>query len=116
MHLGQILNAAVGPMVMAGPSLMSKVWFPQNQRTFATATAYCGGGIGSALGFLIPSLILDCDKDGDQGVYKECIEDNFPILMAFCVAMSTLSLLASLIYLPAKPKLPPTHTIENAKA
>ena len=66
-NLGQIINAAVGPMVMAAPSLLSKVWFPQDERTFATAIAYTGGSAGSALGFLIPSRVVKCGEKEDPG-------------------------------------------------
>ncbi len=54
-------------MLMAAPSLVSKVWFPQNERTLATAIAYTGGAAGSAFGFLVPSRIVNCGEKSDSG-------------------------------------------------
>ena len=38
-HLGQICNAAVGPLVMATCTLLSATWFPSNERGTATSIA-----------------------------------------------------------------------------
>lgn len=40
LHAGQIINAAVGPIVMSSPSLLSALWFPPHRRATATSLAY----------------------------------------------------------------------------
>ena len=46
LHFAQIVNAAVGPPVMASPSLLSAQWFPDNERNRATATAILANNFG----------------------------------------------------------------------
>ena len=53
LHAGQIINAAVGPIVMWSPSLLSARWFPPHRRATATSLAYLGGNLGGAVGFLL---------------------------------------------------------------
>jgi hypothetical protein len=53
LHAGQIINAAVGPIVMSSPSLLSARWFPPHRRATATSLAYLGGNLGGAVGFLL---------------------------------------------------------------
>jgi len=59
-------------MANAGYSLVSKIWFPQNERTFSTSIAYGANGLGNAFAFLIPSLIINCGSDTEKG-FKECV-------------------------------------------
>jgi len=49
--LGQALNAAVGPIVMALPPKISAVWFPVDERTTATAITGFSNSVGSVIGF-----------------------------------------------------------------
>ena len=51
-HLGHILNAVVGLPVMIVPSRLNAVWFPPNQRTFATAVSMTAETFGVALAFI----------------------------------------------------------------
>lgn len=59
LHMGQIVNAAVGPLVMASPSKLSAVWFPDNERTTATAIGAMANNFGSAVGFLLGPWLAD---------------------------------------------------------
>ena len=42
LHVGSILNAAVGALYQSAASRISAVWFPPESRTMATAVAYAG--------------------------------------------------------------------------
>ena len=53
LHIGHILIAAVGPLVMIAPPRLSVLWFPPWQRTLATAVLAMSQQVGVALGFLI---------------------------------------------------------------
>ena len=57
LHSAQIVNAAVGPPVMASPSLLSAQWFPDDERNRATAVAILANNFGAAIGFVLPGLL-----------------------------------------------------------
>ncbi len=46
-NLGQILNAAGGPLVLATPAKLSATWFPPEHRTTATSVAVMSNYLGS---------------------------------------------------------------------
>ena len=61
-HIGQMLNAAVGLPVMIAPPRLSSVWFPPSQRTFATAAMMTAETVGIAIAFIsIPYLTRTYD-------------------------------------------------------
>jgi MFS family permease len=53
----EIVNAAVGPPVMASPSLLSAQWFPDHERNRATAAAILANNFGAAIGFVLPGWL-----------------------------------------------------------
>eukprot|EP00048_Salpingoeca_helianthica_P019895 m.246035 g.246035 ORF g.246035 m.246035 type:complete len:468 (-) comp40654_c0_seq1:22-1425(-) len=91
LHFGQILNAAAGPIVMAAPSLLSATWFAVEQRTTATAVAYLGGNLGSAVGFLLGPYLADEPA-------------HVPLLLWVTLALSLVPLLALMAWCPDKPR------------
>lgn len=52
-NIGQALNGAAGPVVMAAPPVLSSIWFPQNQRFTATAITSLAAVFGSTISPLI---------------------------------------------------------------
>ena len=61
-HIGQMMNAAVGLPVMIAPPRLSSVWFPPSQRTFATAAMMTAETFGIAISFIsIPYLTRTYD-------------------------------------------------------
>ena len=52
-HTGHILNALGGPVLMAGPPLVSATWFPVEHRTLATAFTTCLDNLGTAVAFIL---------------------------------------------------------------
>ena len=82
LHLGQIINAAVGPIVMSSPSLLSALWFSPQRRTTATSIAYLGGNLGSAIGFLLgPYIISDNPDNVPRFLLMELLLATAPMLM-----------------------------------
>jgi hypothetical protein len=57
LHFAQIVNAAVGPPVMASPSLLSAQWFPDQERNRATAAAILSNNFGAAMGALVSATV-----------------------------------------------------------
>ncbi|XP_025082550.1 disrupted in renal carcinoma protein 2 homolog [Pomacea canaliculata] len=58
MHLGSILNGLGGPVTMAGPAVLSAVWFPTHERTTATAIGAIMSGLGNGVSFLLGPQIV----------------------------------------------------------
>jgi MFS family permease len=77
---------------MAGPSLLSATWFPVEQRTTATAIAYLGGSLGSALGFLLGPYLTDSDPQ------------RVAVLLWVTLALALVPLIALLAYCPDRPR------------
>ena len=100
-HLGHILNAAIALPVLIVPPRLSAIWFPPNQRTFATAVTTTAPDLGIALAFItIPYLTRTYDMH--TMLY---VEAEIAVFIA---------ILAS-IYFPNHPPTPPslTATVER---
>jgi MFS family permease len=93
--VGQILNAAAGPLVMATPSLLASVWFPDHERTTATAIAVLANGVGTAVGFLL-------------GPWLAPTADALPTLLYAEIGIAALPALAIAAHFPAAPATPPS--------
>ena len=98
-HLGQILNAACGPLVMAPVSQLSCLWFAPHERTRATTIAIFANNFGSAIGFLISPYIVSSPEDCPRLLY---------VHMGFAFVACVMAL----IYFPAQPPTPPSAAAE----
>lgn len=101
-HIGQILNAAVGPIVMAAPPKLSSDWFCAEQRTTATAISTIANGLGVAIGFLVvPALVKQFDHNGLEGVrYMLFVEFWWTVAIAVPI----------FVYFPSGPPTPPSKS------
>jgi MFS family permease len=88
-----------GPLVMAAPPLLSAQWFPDRERTTATAIASLANNFGSAGGFLLGPLLV-----------KEAAD--LPKLLYAHAALAGANLLLILAYFPTKPSEPPSAAAE----
>jgi hypothetical protein len=94
-YVGQFLNAAVAPLVVASPSYLSLVWFTEGRRNYATAVGNVANAVGRGVGFFLgPALV------GGPG--------DIPRLLGVEAALAALPLLAAAVYLPALPRVPPS--------
>ncbi|CAF0842498.1 unnamed protein product [Rotaria sordida] len=98
-HIGQILNAACGPLVMAPVSQLSCLWFGPNERTRATTLAIVANGFGSTIGFLISPWIVNTPERIPQLLYI-----HFGLALIPCIL--------TLIYFPAQPPQAPSPTAQ----
>ena len=94
-HAAQIVNAAVGPLVLASPSKLSVTWFAEGERTFATALASISNPFGIGLAYLIAPFIVSAASDIVT-----------IIRITFCAA--AVAFLLPLLYFPNRPKLYPS--------
>ena len=60
-HTGQLLNGLGGTVAMAGPPVMSSVWFPVHQRTTATGFSSAMNNLGVAVAFIIGTCAYASD-------------------------------------------------------
>jgi len=97
LHLGQIFNAAAGPMVMGPVSRISVIWLKQNERTTGTAIAQTANGMGSCVGFLLGPFIVPNVAHADQ----------MSTLLLVELAMAAVPLTCVLIHFPDLPVNPP---------
>ena len=97
MILSQIFNNLAMLFSYALPSRVSSTWFPPQERILSTGICSLMNPIGTALTFLLVPLIV---SDADKYVV---------ILYILLIAQGVLSVII-LIYFPAKPSYPPSHS------
>lgn len=98
-HVGQILNAACGPLVMAPVSQLSSLWFAPHERTRATTVAIFSNNLGSAVGFLISPYVVNKP-------------DDVPTLLYIHFGLAFVACVLALAYFPAQPPTPPSAAAE----
>jgi MFS transporter, FLVCR family, disrupted in renal carcinoma protein 2 len=57
-HIAQFINAAVGPLIVASPAVLSRLWFPPAQRNTATSIANTANALGRAVGFFLGPAVV----------------------------------------------------------
>lgn len=95
LHLGQIINAACGPLVMAPVSQLSCLWFAPNERTRATTIAIFANNFGLTMGFLINPWMVS-------------LPEHVPRVLYLHLALAFLACILSLLFFPSSPKSPPS--------
>ena len=95
LHVGQILIAVTGPIVMALVSQLSCMWFAPHERTRATTIAILGPSLGGAVGFLVPPFLVSEAEQVPRLLYLHTVQ-------AFIACVLTLA------YFPAEPPSPPS--------
>eukprot|EP00656_Telonema_subtile_P009789 TRINITY_DN14624_c0_g1_i1.p1 TRINITY_DN14624_c0_g1~~TRINITY_DN14624_c0_g1_i1.p1 ORF type:complete len:377 (-),score=54.60 TRINITY_DN14624_c0_g1_i1:109-1239(-) len=96
LHVGQILNAAAGPMVMGPVSRLSVIWFPEHQRTTGTAIAQTANGMGSCIGFLLGPFLVP----------NVAHASRMKALLFVELCMAAVPLACALIHFPEHPARP----------
>lgn len=99
LHVAQALNASGGPIAMGAVSRLSQLWFPAQQRSFATAVAAEFNMAGVAIAFVLgPALAPETGSAGLGALW-----------WALAVP-PTLVLLVTLVHFPDAPKLAPSRS------
>lgn len=89
LHVGQILNAAGGPIALGAATRMSAEWFPEGQRTRATAIVFVSNALGVAVTFILGPYIV--------------LWTSLAVLLYLLAGLSTIPFVCSLIYFPSPP-------------
>jgi sugar phosphate permease len=98
-HIGQILNAACGPLVMAPVSQLSCLWFAPHERTRATTIAIFANNFGATVGFLISPFIVS-------------LPEHVPNLLYVHFGLAFVACVLALLYFPAQPPSAPSAAAE----
>nr|XP_054751161.1 solute carrier family 49 member 4 homolog isoform X2 [Lytechinus pictus] len=133
-HIGQVIIGLSAPILMAGVTTISAVWFPTNERTTATAISSTMAYLGVAVSFLIgPQIVpeilpvhtnfstvspIDIAAEGDD-IHEINPADYDPVEVQQCLRQiklllfiefiwTLLLLIVALIYFPSAPITPPT--------
>ena len=99
LHIGQIVNAACGPMSMAPVSQISCLWFAPHERTRATTVAIFATNLGSTIGFVIGPFIVSSP-------------DNVPYLLYVHLGLTFTACIFVLLYFPSQPPSPASAAAE----
>eukprot|EP01083_Nonionella_stella_P071266 191317_1 len=101
-HIGQILVNLAGPLVLASPSKLSVIWFPEYQRKTATAIAAISNAFGQCLSFIMTPLIVQHRSE------------NFKYVLYVDLALISVMYLLVLVHFPVSPHRLPTIAAKAA--
>lgn len=133
-HVGQTINAAVAPLVVASPAFLSLTWFPVRQRNTATSIANVANAVGRAVGlYLGPALVRGAvtaapastagsgssgsewltgpmlSLGGHKGSSASNGDDSgIDNLLLANIGVASIPLICAIFYLPDHPAFPPS--------
>jgi hypothetical protein len=99
LHVGQILNAACGPLASGAVSQLSCLWFAPHERTRATTVAIFASNFGSSVGFVISPFIVSSPE-------------KIPYLLYVHLGLAFIACVLALLYFPAEPPSAPSAAAE----
>jgi FLVCR family MFS transporter len=122
-HVGQTMNAAVAPLVVASPAYLSLVWFPASQRNTATSIANVANALGRAVGFYLGPAIIDAavaaeqhqrdSGDGSGSAFDGSSDDRATVtgmneLLLLEILIASVPFVCAVCYMPNAPTAPPS--------
>ena len=99
LHIGQIINAACGPLASVPVSQLSCLWFAPHERTRATTFAICFNNFGAAVAFVISPFIVSKPE-------------YVPHLLYVHLGLAFISCVCALVYFPPQPPSAPSAAAE----
>ena len=100
LFIGQFLNALSQVLWQAIPPLIAATWFPESERTLASAFGVLAGFLGLAGGSFYSPLVLDSNADGD----------HFASLMGSQMALCFIVFVGVILFVDDAPALRPSKT------
>ncbi|XP_029449086.1 feline leukemia virus subgroup C receptor-related protein 1 [Rhinatrema bivittatum] len=101
--LAQTVCSVAQVFILGLPSRVASVWFGPKEVSTACATAVIGNQLGTAVGFLLPPVLVPKTDD------LELLGHNISIMFYGTAAVSTLLFLLTVVVFKEKPKLPPSQ-------
>ncbi|XP_012589655.1 PREDICTED: feline leukemia virus subgroup C receptor-related protein 1, partial [Condylura cristata] len=102
--LGQCLCSVAQVFILGLPSRIASVWFGPKEVSTACATAVLGNQLGTAIGFLLPPVLVP-NTQNDTSL----LAHNIRTMFYGTAAVSTLLLILTFIAFKEKPRYPPSQ-------
>ncbi|XP_077194881.1 choline/ethanolamine transporter FLVCR1 [Paroedura picta] len=103
--LAQIICSIAQIFILGLPSHIASVWFGPKEVSTACAVAVLGNQLGTAIGFLLPPVLVPNTKDD-----LDLMGRNISIMFYGTAALSTFLFLLTVIVFKEKPKYPPSQS------
>ncbi|XP_075939876.1 choline/ethanolamine transporter FLVCR1 [Anarhichas minor] len=100
----QVVCAVAQVFILGLPSRVASVWFGPREVSTACAAAVLGNQLGTAIGFLLPPVLVPNTPDDD-----ELTGHNISIMFYGTATVSTALFLLTVIVFKDRPLLPPSH-------
>ncbi|XP_073349385.1 heme transporter FLVCR1 [Pagrus major] len=100
----QVVCSVAQVFILGLPSRLASVWFGPREVSTACATAVLGNQLGTAIGFLLPPVLVPNTKND-----TELMGHNISVMFYGTAAVSTGLFILTVIVITDRPKLPPSH-------
>lgn len=100
----QVICAVAQVFILGLPSRIASVWFGPKEVSTACATAVLGNQLGTAIGFLLPPVLVP-NTPGDVDLTGH----NISVMFYGTAAISTLLFILTVIVIRDRPALPPSQ-------
>ncbi|NP_001414554.1 FLVCR choline and heme transporter 1 [Rattus norvegicus] len=123
--LGQILCSVAQVFILGLPSPVASVWFGPKEVSTACATAVLGNQLGTAVGFLLPPVLVPKTQNNNTGLLADTqnstdllddtqnstdlLADNISIMFYGTAFVSTFLFFLTVIAFKERPLLPPSQ-------
>ncbi|XP_041950960.1 feline leukemia virus subgroup C receptor-related protein 1 [Alosa sapidissima] len=102
--LGQVVCSIAQVFILGLPSKIASLWFGPKEVSTACATAVLGNQLGTAIGFLLPPVLVpNAVEDKDLMGY------NISLMFYGTAAVSTVLFLTAIVVIKDRPFLPPSR-------
>ncbi|MFT7803049.1 feline leukemia virus subgroup C receptor-related protein 1 [Arapaima gigas] len=103
--MAQVICSVAQVFILGLPSRIASVWFGPHEVSTACAMAVLGNQLGTAIGFLLPPVLVPNTPDD-----KELMGHNISIMFYGTAAVSTLLFLLAVVVIKDKPPEPPSRS------
>uniref|UniRef100_A0A671X9Z8 Choline/ethanolamine transporter FLVCR1 n=1 Tax=Sparus aurata TaxID=8175 RepID=A0A671X9Z8_SPAAU len=100
----QVVCSVAQVFILGLPSRIASVWFGPREVSTACATAVLGNQLGTAIGFMLPPVLVPNTKNN-----TELMAHNISIMFYGTAAVSTCLFILTVIVIKDRPSLPPSH-------
>ncbi|XP_040016953.2 choline/ethanolamine transporter FLVCR1 [Gasterosteus aculeatus] len=100
----QVICSVAQVFILGLPSRIASVWFGPREVSTACATAVLGNQLGTAIGFLLPPVLVPNTPDD-----IELMSHNISVMFYGTAAVSTALFVLTVIVIKDRPLRPPSH-------
>ncbi|KAM8726575.1 choline/ethanolamine transporter FLVCR1 [Acanthopagrus schlegelii] len=100
----QVVCSVAQVFILGLPSRIASVWFGPREVSTACATAVLGNQLGTAIGFLLPPVLVPNTKNDTV-----LMGHNISVMFYGTAAVSTALLILTVIVIKDRPSIPPSH-------